>query len=126
MLLAICCRVMPSLAAFQVWGETYVFVDEQPAKQTTAKRNKVIVYFMVLMRPNVNSRAYRPPPEAGAGSESSVEQTGAPETEVGSGGSCAAILFGMLFIYTSNTAAQSEFRCILCTRTRRSFRYRQT
>lgn len=52
MLLAICCRVMPSLAAFQVWGETYVFVNEQPAKQTTAKRNKVIVYFMVLMWPS--------------------------------------------------------------------------
>ena len=38
--------------------------------------------------------AHRPPPEAGAGSESSVRRPDEPELEAGSGGSCGAILLG--------------------------------
>ncbi|HAB17346.1 MAG TPA: hypothetical protein DCE44_12955 [Verrucomicrobiales bacterium] len=51
-----------------------------------------------------DARTHRPPPEAGAGSESSIPSTGAPEVETGSGGSGGAILLGISFQTTIATA----------------------
>jgi hypothetical protein len=46
MLLTISCRIMPSVTAFQDFGEACVLADEQPARQTAANVNRAIMYFI--------------------------------------------------------------------------------
>jgi hypothetical protein len=43
-------RVMPSVIAFQGFGEVWIFVDEQPARQAAASVKSVIVYFMTTVQ----------------------------------------------------------------------------